>query len=172
MAAHRHPSFRDKVLEEVKAVVATTIYFAVCFGIMVAMKRLSLAEYEIAFRGLSLALVGALVVAKVVLVMEHVSLGHWVQTHPALIEVILRTLLYSLGVFVALMLERGFEARHEHGGFGRSVVYVFQHRDLHRVWADTLGVGCSLLVFNALTIVQRHLGKGQLRRLYLSPPKS
>jgi hypothetical protein len=139
---------------------------------MVAMKRLTLAEYEIKFRGLTLALVGALVVAKVVLIMEHVSLGGWVQKQPALLEVTLRTVLYSVGVFVALMLERGFEARHDHGGFARAVIYVFQHREVHHVWADTLGVGCSLLVFNAMTVVQRHLGKGQLRRLYLSPPAS
>jgi hypothetical protein len=162
-------SFREKFMEEIKEVVATTLYFAAWFGVLVLLKRLYLAQYEIQFRGLSLALLGALVVAKVVLVMEHVSFGQWFRNHPPLVEVVLRTLLYSLGVFVALMLERGFEARHEHGGFLASVAWVFEHREVHRVWADTLGVGCALLGFNALRVVQRHLGQGELRQMFLSP---
>jgi hypothetical protein len=163
-------SFRQKALKELRAVVATTLYFAICFGVLVLLKRLYLAEYEIEFRGLSLALVGALVAAKVVLVLEHVSLGQWIRNHPAIVEVVLRTLLYTLGAFAALMLERGFEARHEHGGFFAGVIWVFQHREVHHVWADTLGVGCALLGFNALAVVQHHLGEGQLRQLFLSRP--
>jgi hypothetical protein len=161
-------SLRHKLIEEIQAVVLTTLYFAICFGVLVLLKRLYLAEYQIEFRGLSLMLVGALIVAKVVVVMEHVSLGQWVRAHPALLEAMLRTLLYSIGVFAALMLEKGFEARHEHGGVISGTVWVFQHRDVHHVWADTFGVGCALLVFNALSVLQRQLGKGQLRRLFLS----
>jgi hypothetical protein len=163
-------SFRRKLGKEMREVALTTLYFAVCFGVLVALKRLYLAEYKIKFRGMSLAIVSALIVAKVVLVMEHVPLGQWVRSHAAALGVVLRTLLYSFGVAVALLLERGFEARHEHGGFGAAVVWVFQHRDMHHVWADTIVVGCALLGFNALSAMRRHLGEGQLHRVFLEPP--
>jgi hypothetical protein len=162
-------SFRQKAGKEMREVAVLTLCFFIWFGVLILLRRLYLAEYEIQFRGLSLALVGALVVAKVVLVLEHVPLGQWVRQHAAAIDVILRTLLYTLGVFVAILLERGFEARHEHGGFGAAVVWVFQHRDFHHVWADALGVGCALLAFNVLAVVRRHLGEGRLHRLFLSP---
>src|SRR5262245_48807746 len=161
-------SFQQKLVNEMREVALTTLYFAVCFGVLVALKRLYLAEYQIRFRGLSLAVVSALIVAKVVLVMEHVTLGQWVRSHAAGLGVILRTLLYTLGVAVALLLEKGFEARHEHGGFGASVIWVFKHRDMHHVWADTIVVGCALLGFNTLGAMRRHLGEGQLHRVFLS----
>src|SRR5215471_10733365 len=164
-------SIRNKVVEELRAVLVTTFYFAVCFGLLVLLKRLYLAEYEIEFAGLSLALVGALIAAKVVLVMEHVSLGQWVRNHAALVEVLLRTLLYSIGAFAVLLLEKGFEARHEHGGFVAGVTWVFQNREVHQVWADTIGVGCAMLLFNSMSVMQRQLGKGYLRRLFLSRPQ-
>jgi hypothetical protein len=161
-------SFRQKVSREIRLFAATTLYFAICFGVLVLLKRLYLAEYQVEVTGLSLALVGALVAAKVVLVMEHVSLGQWVRAHPALLEVVLRTLLYSIVAFVVMWLERGFEARHEHGGFVSGLVWVFQHRDLHHILADTIIVGGAFLGFNALSVLQRHLGEGGLRRLFLS----
>jgi hypothetical protein len=163
-------AFKEKLVEETRAILKTTLYFAVCFGVLMSLKRLYLEDYEIQFRGLSLALLGAVVVAKVVLVMEYVPLGTWLKSHPAILEVFLRTVLYSIGVFAVLLLERGFEARHEHGGFVPGVIWVIQHRDMHRVWADTLGVGCALFGFNALTVVQKNLGEQKLHQLFLSVP--
>ncbi len=163
-------SFRQKVAHEAVTVMVTTLYFAVCFGILVLLKRLYLSEYQIEFRGLSLALLGALIVAKVVLVLEHVTLGQWIRKHAVAVEVVLRTILYTIGVAIALFLERGFEVRHEHGGFLGGVRWVIQHRDMHHVWADTIAVGASLLIFNAVTAARHHLGHGRLERLFLTPP--
>ncbi len=163
-------SFRQKLAHEFRVVVVTTLYFALWFGALVALKRLLLADYQIQFRGLSLALVSALIVAKVVLLLEHVTLGQWVRNHAVAVDVILRTLLYTVGVAAVLLLERGFEARHEHGGFGGGVAWVFQHRDMNHVWADAIAVGCALLGFNTLSAIRRHLGEGQLHRVFLSPP--
>jgi len=162
--------WHHKLVEEIRAVVIATLYFAVCFGVLMVLKRLYLADYEIKFHGFSLALVGALIVAKVVLLMEHVSPGQWVRRHAVAVGVILRTSVQTLGVAIALLLERGFEARNEHGGFVSGVTWVLQHRDVHRVWADTIGVGCALFGFNVLSALQRHLGEGQLSRLFLSRP--
>src|SRR5258708_20739578 len=103
-------SFQQKVLKEIKALGLLTFYFAVWFGMMLFVKRLVLAQYKIEFRGASMALVGALVVAKVVLVLEHVSLGQWVRRRPVAVDIALRTLLYTLGVLILLLLEKAFEA--------------------------------------------------------------
>src|SRR5207245_9369352 len=65
----------QRVTSEIKTIGLVTLYFAICFGVMIFLKRLVLAEHQIEFRGLSIAIVGALIVAKVVAVMEHVPLG-------------------------------------------------------------------------------------------------
>jgi hypothetical protein len=163
-------AFKEKLVEETRAIVKTTLYFAVCFVLLMTLKRLYLEDYQIEFRGISLGLLGAVVVAKVVLLMEYVPLGTWLKAHPAIVEVVFRRVLYSIGVFVVLLLERGFEARHEHGGFVPDIIWVIQHRDMHRVWADTIGVGCALFGFNALTVLQKNLGEQKLHQLFLSVP--
>src|SRR5262245_23962550 len=142
-------TFQQKLGKEMREVALTTLYFAVCFGVLVALKRLYLAEYQIKFRGLSLAIVSALIVAKVVLLMEHVTLGQWIHSHAAALGVILRTLLYTFGVAVALLLEKGFDVRHEHGGVGASVARVLQHRHIHHAGAATLVVACGPRRFKA-----------------------
>jgi hypothetical protein len=107
----------------------------------------------------AVALAGALVLAKVVLVLEHVPLGAWVRTRPALLDVILRTALYALGVLVVLLLEKAVEGRHEHSGFGPSLVAVFQHAEVHQVWVNTICLSGALLGYNVLSVVRGHLAE-------------
>jgi len=160
---------RQKLKDEIKAVGMASLYFAVWIGVLVFLKQLLLAEYQIEFHGLSLAVIGALVLAKVVLVLEHVPLGARIRTQPAWLEVILRTAMYALGVLVVLLFEKAFEGRHEYGGFGPSLIAVFQHADVHHVWVNAICLTGALLGYNVLSVVRRHLGERGLIRLFLSP---
>jgi hypothetical protein len=162
-------SLQQKLKHELKAVGVAALYFGSWIAALVVLKQLVLAEYQIAFHGLSLALVGALVLSKVVLILEHVSLGAWIRTQPAWVDVVLRTALYSFGVAVVLVLEKGFEARHEHGGFGPAVAALLQKRDIHHVWVNTICLSGALFGYNLLSVVRRHLGEKGLRRMFLSP---
>jgi len=147
-------SFRQRAIEEVREIGLITLYFPVCFVTLMVLKRLVLAEYDIEATGLSMALIGALVVAKVVVVLEHVPLGGWIDQRPAAVDVAARTLLYTLGVFIVMVLEKAFEARHEASGFGAALVKVFQHRDILHVWAGAIGAGGALLAYNVLSVVR------------------
>lgn len=72
-----------KIIEEIKRIGIVTLYFAVCFGVMILFKRLILEQNDIQFRGVTFALVGALILAKVVVLLEKVPLGEWVQRRKA-----------------------------------------------------------------------------------------
>jgi len=162
--------FHQKLKREVIALVLTTLYFALWLCALMLLKVLILAEYKIEYRKFSLALVGALVLAKVVLVMEHIPLGTWIKRWPLALDVIVRSLAYGIGVLVVLLLEKAFEARHEQGGFGAALYGIFQHRDMPHIWSNVMCVVSALLWFNVLTVVRRQLGAGSLMRIFLSPP--
>lgn len=159
----------QKIMCEIKAMGAASLYFAIWIGVFIVLKKLLLAEYRIEFHGLSQAFVGALVLAKVVLILEHMSLGTWIRTQPAWANVVARSALYTLGVFIVIFLEKSFEGRHEHGGFVPATAAVFKQASLYHVLANTLCVAGALLSYNALLVVRRHLGKSGLRRLFMSP---
>lgn len=162
----------QKVKEEIISMVLLMFYFFIWIGTLVLLKTLILDEYRIEFKGFSLALVGALVLAKVVLVLEHVSLGNWVRNQPALLNVALRTLLYTFGVFVVLVIEKAFEGRHEYGGFISSLVSLFQRTEGYHVWANAICISGALLFYNLFSVLKRNLGEGELHRIYLKPAQN
>jgi hypothetical protein len=163
-------NWKDKIINELKSVGMATLYFLVWFGILMIIKVLLLQEYQIKFSGLSLVIVGALVVAKVILIMEHIPLGKWVQRKPAIVNMLLRTILYSIGIVIILILEKAFEGRHEYGGFVNSLQQVFNNVDIYHVWVNSIAVFCALLSFNFLTLIRTRLGKGVLLRMLKEPP--
>ncbi len=110
-----------------------------------------------------------LILAKVVLVLEHVPLEALTRNRPALVDVVLRTALYASGLLAVLLLEKAFEGRHEHGGFGPSLRAVLQHAEIHHVWANAIGLSGALLAYNALAGIRRQLGERGLLRLFRSP---
>ena len=162
-------SFRQKLKDEIAAMGIAMLYFGCWIATLLLIKALVLAEYQIVFHEWSLAVVGALILSKVVLVLEHVSLGKWVRAQPAWVDVVLRTIMYSLGIAVVLVLEKGFEGRHEHGGFGPALRHLFLQEDVHRVWANIVCLTSALLGYNVFSAIQRHFGEGALAQVFLSP---
>lgn len=162
-------SIQEKLKHEMKSVTLVTLFFAAWLGILMVLKILILEDYQIHFGGFSMALIGALVLAKVVLILEHVPLGAWLRDKPVLVDVLLRTFLYACGTLVVLLLEKAFESRNEQGGFVSALMNVFKHRDLPHIWANTICLGGALLFYNLLSVLNRHLGTGGLAWVFLSP---
>jgi hypothetical protein len=148
-----------KIFKEIEIVARTAAYFAIVFILMMVMKKLYLKDYDIEFNGISQALLGALVMSKVVILMEYISLGNWVRRQPAIVDVTLRTILYTAGVLIVIVLEKAFEKRHEAGGYLKGISYVFNHRDIYHVMATTIGSAVSIFVYNSFSVIQQVMVK-------------
>lgn len=164
-------SINEKVKNELRELGLTAFFFGCWFSILIFIKHLLLEGYNIEFYGISKALIGALVVAKVILILELVPLGSWTKKQPAIVDVIFRTLLYIIGVFIILVLEKAFEARHEYDGFSNALKQLFLHRNMAHIWVNVIVIGGALLVFNLLSIIKQHLGEGGVFRVLMSPKK-
>jgi hypothetical protein len=159
----------SKLKHELEALLAAALYFGLWIGMLLAIKSLILAEYHIEFRHYSMAVVGALILSKVVLVLEHVTLGPWVRRQSAWVDLTLRTVMYSAGVLIVLILEKGIEGRHEHGGFLGAVGTALRSTDEQHLWANIICVSVSLLGYNLISVTQRHLGEGGIVRVLMQP---
>lgn len=159
----------SRLKHELKALAVAALYFGCWIGALLMIKSLVLAEYKIAFSGWTKAIVGALILSKVVLVLEHVSLGKWEKHQPGWAHVMIRSGLYSFGVLIVLLLERGFEGRHAHGGFSEAIAAGIHGADAAHVWANTVCVGGALLGYNFLCVLRRNLGEGALLRMLSKP---
>jgi hypothetical protein len=161
--------WQRKLQDELKAIGIAATYSGCWIAAVLLIKTLILAEYRITVNNWSVIIVAALVLSKVVIVLEHVSLGGWVRAQPAWVDVLLRTVMYSLGTAILLILEKGFEGRHEFGGLGPAVQQLFRQSDVHHVWANVICLSGALLGYNLLSVIRRHLGAGGLVRLFLMP---
>jgi len=156
---------------ELKALLAATLYFLACFLAIMTLKTLLLAQYGIAFSGLTTALVGALVTAKVVIVLDNVQPG-FLRRLPQAADVALRTAAYTLATLLLLLVEHAFEIRGESGGFGPAVASVFEHRDTHKVWATVIGVGLAFLGYNAFAVLRRAFGARRIMGAFFARPEA
>lgn len=158
---------KKKILDELKSVFMTTLYFFLWFGALMIIKILLLREYQIEFYGFSMVLIGALVLAKVVLILEHVQISI-AKGQPAIVDLIFRTVFYSVGVLVILLLEKVFEARHENEGLANTISHVFQNVNVYHFWVNSIVVFGALFFFNLWSLVKKDLGESFLYHLLFS----
>jgi hypothetical protein len=59
-----------KIYKEIKIVARTALYFAIVYVLLMIMKTLELKDYSIEFNGISQAIIGALVMSKVIILMD------------------------------------------------------------------------------------------------------
>jgi hypothetical protein len=166
-----HPeSFWQKVVGELKSIAWVTLYFFIWLAVLMILKKLTLADYNIQFTGISIAIITSLVMAKVVLLMELIKPSPWVKRQPAIVDVIIRTIMYSIGVLFVQLLEKAFESRHEDGGFGNAMAKVFQHRDIYKVWAGTLILGISLFFYNVYSVLKQYFSGNKFAKMLFTTP--
>jgi hypothetical protein len=160
---------KEKLIHELKAFTWSFLYFLLWFAGLVLIKALLLHEYEIHFFSLSTAFIGALVVAKVVLILDNLPLSRRTIKYPAYVHIIFRTVFFSFGVFLMMIIETAFEGRHKYSGFIDSLLNVFSHVNIYQVYVNSICVAGALLVFNFLSLLNRYLGEGGIGKILIKP---
>jgi len=165
-------SIKQKIINETKELGIVTAYFLFCFGTILVLKKLWLEEYRIEFQALGMAAIGALIAAKVVLLLEATSIGRRFEHSAQVLDVLYKSLIYTFFAVVVLYLEQVIDLRHEFGGIRAAFINAIHHRDINRFFATLICVGVSFLGYNILSSVSRHLGEGELFRLFFSSRKA
>src|SRR5204863_6896706 len=138
-----------------------TLYFLGCFVLAVALMKLVLAQHQVEFRGLTEAVITALVLAKVVVVMGKTRAGTRFDARvPVAIASAYKSLLYFGATFLVLFAEKLFHAYREHDTLGTAVVAVWATRSRDVILIKSLCIGLALVGYHLYAGVDRRLGKG------------
>lgn len=157
---------------EAKEVGLVTLYFFFCFGVILTLKKLMLADYRIEVQALSTAIISALIAAKIVIVLGKTRAGSRFDARlPLGLAALYRTLIYGLATFVVLFLEKLFDAYREIGPFEQAVVALWRHRDFNLILAKVICIGLTFFAYHLYSGLDRRLGEGTLRRLVMSRPE-
>lgn len=163
-------SVAGRIRQEVREIGLVTSFFLVWFLVFLFLKKLILAEYHIGIPILSTAIVGALVVAKVVVILDKTPVATRFRDSYVLLHLLWRSVSYTGFVLVVTILERLFHGYRETGALRPAVVHLWETRDVHHALAMVIAVGMAFVVFNAASEIDRRLGEHGLRRFLLSRP--
>ncbi len=158
----------QRIRSELQEIGFVTLYFLGCFLIFLSLKKLFLKEYDVEITILGTAVVGALVVAKVVVLLGKTSFGRRFRTAPVYVDVIWRSVAYTAAVFAVGLAERLFDLYRDIGEFPRAMLSLWADRDFHHFLAMNICLALSFVVYNVFAEISRHMGNGALRRLFFT----
>ena len=151
---------------EMVEVGLVTLYFLGCFLVAVALLNLALAQRQLEFRGLTEAVIIALVLAKVVVVMGKTRAGTRFDARvPVAVAAAYKSLLYFAATFGVLLAEKIFHAYREHDALGAAIVAVWTNRNRDVILVKSLCIALALIGYHLYAGVDRRLGKGILWRV-------
>lgn len=160
---------KDFLLRELAAVAFVTAYFLSWFVVVGVLKSLMLAQYNISYAAMSGAVIGALVLAKVVVVLDETKAGERFSERAALSHILYRSLIYTLVVLLVLLAEKVVEAMFDGATLMAAFDHAWEHSNRNHVITTTMLIGISLIFYNTFSVVNRALGDGGLMRVLRSP---
>jgi hypothetical protein len=156
---------REKVKEELRTFSAIAIYLALMLEALFLYRSLILSESGITAIHSGVAIIEALILAKVILIGQALRLGKGFEETPLIVSVLVKTLLF--GAFVALfsVIEHVIEGLVHHETWGVIAHHLFAGgRD--EILARTLVIIVAFIPFFAFSEVDRVLGQGKLFALF------
>jgi hypothetical protein len=155
------------LVRELAPVVA---FFFVALMLILLLLKLLVAQYSIEFYAFTRAAVGALILGKVVLLMEWEEAGRPKNRFPRAAVVAYKTLLYAVVVIVLGLGEKIFHAARETRSLSGAVRHVIADANLDRFLGQVLLISILVAIYLVIEEIARAMGKGALFRLFFESP--
>ena len=147
--------------------VALYLFFA--FGIFATLKKLFLATYQIEFSAIVPAVIGALALAKVVVLLDLTPVAARLDTrYPIWMAALYKTLFYCAVSAPVLFAERVWHAYGDTGALGEAVLEAWNRTDQNLVLAKVIIVGLVFACYHLYHGIDRRLGQDTLWQMILS----
>lgn len=155
------PGFKQRVAHELKDYAAISAYLAVLFCAIVTYTDLLLRKYDAETWNFSFAILNALIIGKVILIGEMMRLGRRVEARPLYQAVFLKSVIFSLLIFLFHLIEEFVKRLIHHQPAGT----VLHNLDYEELLARCIIIFCALVPLFAFRELGRVLGKEKLHSL-------
>jgi hypothetical protein len=153
----------ETIKHEIREILPAVLYFFILFNALGFTKALMLRDYGITVSTFANATLGALVVAKVVLLVGVLPFMEPFPRIPIIYNVLWKTLLYSLGAFIFQVLEEAIPLLLTH----RSLAPALDMVGMPHFWATQIWLVLLLLVFCTFRELIHVLGAEQANEIFL-----
>ena len=158
------------LLREFTAAWPVFLFFLTGFSLLILLIKLALAQFSIETTVLSNAIVGALIAAKVALVLDETPLARSLEQYRRIVAVVIKTFFYSTMGLVFGYLERFLDALSKVHHTDAALRYVISHSNHYRLLAWVLGISIIFALYFASFEISLRMGQGELTRLFFESP--
>lgn len=154
------------IVKEMKEMFAIATAFYVIFLMFSILKMAMLGQYHIDGYKAGTAIVGALIIAKVVLIFDHFKISKTVEKYPKVFTVFFKSGIYLIGFGLFTILEHFIKGLIEGMGAGEAIVYAMNHLGSIDFMLSVAIVYVTFLFFSAFWVIRNEYGPRPLYHLF------
>lgn len=162
-------AFAPRLKKELLEAIPPFIFFFVAFHLLALTRALMQLQYGIEARDVMNATIGALVVAKVVLLADLVPAINRFPDKPLIYNILWKTLMYQAAAIAVAYLERLWEFSRETDGIVAANRQMLAELAWPHFWAVQIWLLVLFLLYCTLRELARHLGGRTFRAIFLGP---
>ena len=147
------------------------LFFFIAFLLIFVMFKLFVSQYEIEFSAFTKAAIAALILGKVIPLLDWAQSGYRFDGYRRIVVVAFKTFLYALVVIVLGIGEKLLKAYREAGSLGEAVSNLIANANVDRFMGLVLLISLVVFVYLVMQEIERAMGKGALLRLLFKRPE-
>jgi hypothetical protein len=160
------------IKHELLEVVPPALFFFVAFNVITFTKKLMLEQYGIEFSGFVASTIGALIVAKVVLLADEIPFINKYPDKPLLYNVVWKTVIYILVAVVVRFLEFLLPLWWQHRDLSLAAGHLWDETIWPHFWAIQIWLFCLFFVYVSFRELARTLGEEKFFQIFLGIRRS
>lgn len=163
--SRKEKSWKDKVVHEFAVYWANVLYLSLVFAAFTQYRRLLLAAHDITYTNYGIAIIEALILAKVIMIGDVLRLARDLEDKPLIVPTVYKTVVFSVFVGLFTVIENALMGLWHGKGLAGGVADLFG-RGFHELLAESLVIFVALLPFFAVKELARVIGVVKMRELF------
>jgi GYF domain 2 len=154
-------TLKERILDSIKSFMQMFLYLWLVFGLLAIHQSIILSQYKIDYQSHGLAVVNALVFAKVMLIAEDLRLGDRFNEKPLIYPILFKSLLFAIALMCFHIAEHVLVGMWHGQKIGESVSEIGADK-LRGIVSASVIATVALIPFFALREISRVFGRGQV----------